>query len=353
MNGESGPDAVRRLTSEGALRRGGVGWIGFLSRVGVDPEGELAFEARNFLLDEGIPSLRVDSYAESGAMVDHPTVEAWQGAHVSYLSEKVFRLPSGDGLPRALDPLDEISCPETFRLLDSEAPFLHTDPRLHLVRVERLDFVADLAGVDASTLREIAEAVVGSRDPDAVRRLNDILGTWERGLEVRPIFAAFLDDVADLFGPSPADDPLGWADTLRDCLGLFHYDPGVRKATLEILVFRYPVSIVPKLRGLERERRPLVPPTVLDSRLSPAFLPAPRASTTGHVVDLSAEARSLRREVLHPGIPFEAKHLWRVGAIVRPVAPENLSVARGVHISMVQAASSRLDYASGTDGDLL
>jgi hypothetical protein len=163
----------------------------------------------------------------------------------------------------------------------------------------------------------------------------------------------FLEDVEGLFGATPQDDPPGWADDLRDSLGLFHYDPGGRNGALDILVFRFPVAAVPKLKGLGRDRKPLVPPTVLDNRPSSAFFPAPRASLTGHVIDLSGRSQSLRREVLHPSVAFEAKHLFRIGTVVRPVDPATLPVARGLHISMVRQASGRSDYAAGTDGDLL
>jgi hypothetical protein len=345
-------DGLRVLQAEGALLQGGDAWVWFLSRLGADVHGENAFVARNFLLDEGILSHRVDSYAESGGMRDHGTVEDWQGVHWTYLTERVFRQPAGDGLPRSLDPEDEISCPETFRFLDPEAPFLPTDSRVHLIRVESLEFVSRRGNVDPGELRRIAEAALGLRDSDAVRRLNDILQDWERVIDARPVFAGFWDEAVDLFGETPADDPPGWADALRDSLGLLHYDPGTRGGAIEILVFRYPVAAVPRLKGLERDRRPLVPPTVLDNTSSPAFLPAPRGSLTGHVIDLSAQAGSLRREVLHPGVPFEAKHLWRVGTITRPVDPANLSVARGLHLWMVREASGRMDYAMGTDGDL-
>jgi hypothetical protein len=339
------------LQAEGALLRGGEDWVRFLSHLGVDARGEHAFEARNFLLDEGIVPDRVDSYADAGAMRGHASVEDWQGAHWTYLAERVFRQPSGDGLPRALDPSDEISCPETFRFIDPAAPFLPTDSRSHLIRVERLRFVADSAGIGSAELRRVAEAAL-QHAPESIRDLNDILGAWARVIEARPVFAAFWDDVLDLFGDIPADDPPGWEDALRDSLGLLHYDPGARRNEIEVLVFKYPVSVVPKLKGLERDRRPLVPPTVLDNRLSPAFLPAPRGSLSGHVIDLSAQAKSLRREVLHPGVPFEAKHLWRVGTIRRPVDSASLSLARGLHLLMVRDASGRRDYALGTDGDL-
>lgn len=339
------------LQAEGALLHGGEDWVRFLSRLGADAHGEYAFAARNFLLDEGILSPRYDSYAEAGAMSGHRSVEDWLGIHGTYLVEQVFRQPAGDGLPRVLDPTDEISCPETFRFIDPEAPFLPTDSRTHLIRVERLRFVADFAAVDPGELRRIAEAVL-RHDADSVRQLNDLLGAWERVIEARPVFAAFWDDLVELFGETPEDDPAGWEDALRDSLGLLHYDPGARGNAIDVLVFKYPVSVVPKLKSLDRDRRPLVPPTVLDNNPSSAFVPAPRGSLTGHVIDLSAQAASLRHEVLHPGAPFEAKHLWRVGTIRQPVDSANLPLARGLHLLMVREASGRKDYALGTDGDL-
>jgi hypothetical protein len=342
------PDVLR---AEGALLRGGQDWVRFLSHLGADPHGEHAFEARNFLLDEGIGAARVDSYAETGAMRGHASIEDWQGVHWTYLTERVFRQPTGDGLPKMLDPADEISCPETFRFLDPLAPFLPTDSTVHLIRIERLRFVADFAGVDIGDLRRVAEEAL-ERVPESIRQLNAILGAWERVIESRPVFAAFWDDVFDLFGKTPADDPPGWEDALRDSLGLLHYDPGAGRDEMGILVFKYPVSVVPRLKSLDRDRRPLVPPTVLDNSSSPAFLPAPRGSLSGHVIDLGARATSLRREVLHPGVPFEAKHLWRVGTIRKPVDLASLPQARGLHILMVRDASGRKDYALGTDGDL-
>ena len=339
------------LQSEGALLRGGEEWVRFLSHLGADPRGEHAFEARNFLLDEGIVPARVDVYAGAGAMRGHASVEDWHGAHSTYLTEHVFRQPAGDGLPSSLDPADEISCPETFRFIDPGALFLPTDSRLHLIRVERLRFIADFAGIDSAELRRIAEGAL-QRDSDSIRDLNDLLGAWERSIEARPVFAGFWDDLSEHFGETPADDPPGWEDALRDSLGLVHYDPGARRNEIEVLVFKYPVSVVPKLKSLERDRRPLVPPTVLDNSPSPAFLPAPRGSLLGHVIDLSAQSKSLRREVLHPAVPFEAKHLWRVGTIRQPIDPALLPMARGLHLLMVREASGRKDYALGTDGDL-
>lgn len=338
----------------GILCDGGDGWMGFLARIGSDPTNQNAFVARNFLLDEGVVQQRFESYRGAAAMADHGTVETWKKAHKAYLRNCVFRQPLGPGLPGRLDPEDEVSCPETFRWLDGSPQFLASDRGIHLVRVEQLEFIADYGEEDAGRVKVWAEELVRSRDGLASRELDRVLATWAKRIEVRPVFAGYLRDVEDLFRDRPEADPPGWADSLRDCPGLAHLDPGEQHRKFDVLVFRYPVSDLPTLAGAPQESSLLVPPTVLDMRHSRAFLPAPRGCLTGHVVDLAGNGGGSepRREVLHPAVAFKAKHLWRLGTIERPVDWNLLPVARALHIDLVRRASSRLDYAEDTDGDL-
>jgi len=338
------------LESGGCLLHGGVEWLRFLSRIGADSRHQHRFSARNFLLDEGIAPERVDSYAELGCMGDHGTIDPWLRLHEAYLKDKVFRLPPGSGLPTSVDRSDEISCPETFRFIDPASPFLSTDSKVHLIRVERLDFIARRSDVDIDRVKALAEAVAGPLEPKPIRELNLILKAWAQKIEVRPVFAAFLEDVRDLFEKDSED----WADALRDALGLAHLNPkGGAERGLDVLVFRYPVSDVPGFTGSDRRLRPLVPPTVLDGDFSPAFCPAPHGGLTGHTIDLSAKAKNPRREILHPSVSFQAKQLWKVGTLRRPVNPEDLPTARVLHLWMVRRLGRRDDYARGTDGDLL
>jgi len=160
--------------------------------------------------------------------------------------------------------------------------------------------------------------------------------------------------VADLFDPDPAQDQAGWADTLRDRLGLAHYCPDRRGVPeIDVAVFRYQVKMLPRIRktggGL---RRPVVTPTVLDGTFSEAFCPSPRGSTTGHVVNLDPQAGILRREALHPRFKLQVPHLWRLGTIQRKVDRTRLGEARALHLLRVRDETGRDDYAEGTDGDL-
>ncbi|AUX34686.1 MULTISPECIES: hypothetical protein [Sorangium] len=324
----------------------------FLSDTGLDPNGPVALPARNFLLDEGVSPSRVERYRDKGGVAAHGDIRAWLSAHQTYLAEHVFR-PHGGTVPTLIDPADPDECPETFADIDPGSPFLATDPRIHLVRTLEIGTVASLSKQPAEEIRTVAEALVSAPGADRARtRMDDILHEFARHCDLRPAFAAFWEDVSDLFGRTPADDALGWTDTLRDRCGLSHMDPGARRAPISVLIFRYPVADVPRRRGM-RATQPLIPPTVLDCDPSPPFCPAPRTSPSGITVDLSGTSGVSRREVLHPFTAFRAAHVFRVGTIRRPVDLNLLHTARGLHLLEVRDLSRRPDYAAGTDGDLI
>lgn len=310
--------------------------------------------ARNFLLDEGVIAERVESYRSAGCLTDHGGTRDWIQRHELYLQQEVFcphRPPTG--APGLVRPDNRELCPETFRHVDPASPFLTTDPNWHLLRVVELDFVARNRSFTAAWLKETARAVVRkTAAPDDVDRLDRALAEWAEHIDLRPVFATLYADVSGLFGKTPDEDVPGWADTLRDWLGLAHLNPVRRTTGIDVLVFLYPVSQVPNLKGTPRGTKPLTPPTVLDGRPSSAFCPAPRGNLTGHTVNLANEVVDPRREVVHPGLDFRARDLWRVGTVTRPVDLGLLPEARALHLLAVREASGRLDYAAGTDGDL-
>jgi hypothetical protein len=348
------PSPLIRLTGGGTFASAGDGgWIDFLSRQGREPTQEYSFVARNFVLDEGILPDRAQSYEHSGAVADHGTIEAWKGAHNDYLEKWVFLVSDDDGPPTVLDVEEPDEVPETFRHVDPQSPFLETALNGCLVRVEQVDSGAAKAGVESTRIRDLAEEVLAHRTPTVERDFNGHLNDWFLELDQRPVFAAFWDDVADLFAPDPLRDQDGWADKLRDRMGLAHLDPSTPGVPgIDVLVFRYEVRAIPRIKGTGGDRRPLVTPTVLDGTFSRAFCPSPRASVTGHVVNLNPIAGMLRREVLHPRFAFRVSHLWRLGALRRAVDLGQLPEARALHLLTVRDETGRDDYASGTDQDL-
>lgn len=342
-----------RPEPRGALPRLGGGWRDLLSRLSVDSEIRQAFVARNFTLDEGVLQERAESYRTRGAADGHRDYIRWSLAHQAYLADLVYRPFHEERLPTVLDAQDPDLCPETFRLLRPGGPFVATYDDLKLIRIEELDEFARLAGAEPAQLRALAEQVVSSRTAggDAAIELAAILGQRAQNAEVRPTFVAFFDDVAEIFGRTPAEDPPEWADDLRDRLGLAHLDPMERHGDIDVLVFCYPVGAVARFR--DRTEKALVAPTVLDGRFSPAFLPAPEGGATGHTVVLSGDASAGCPELLHPTVTFGVEHLYRVGKVRRPVAWELLPGARGLQILECRSRSRRHDYAALTDGDLL
>ncbi len=348
-------DPDRPLTGRGSLFGTHLDWDRFLCRLGSGGGvSRGAFVARNFILDEGVSPERVDSYQALLALADHGDFESWKARHGAYLSQRVQLVPWEE----PLDPSDEEACPETFRLPDRHTPFASTDRRLHLIRVERVDTIADLVRprFDVPTIVAIAEdALEPSPSPEARAMLEDLLAKWFEAKDARPVYCGFFADLdEDLFGRTD------WAVSLRDRLGLAHLDPAELGKPIDILAFKYPVSQVTRLAGAPAHTRPLIPPTVLDGEFSEAFCPAPRGELTGHVVNLDWEDQedrrarnaALRREILHPKTRLKAKHLFRVGRIEVPVDFENLPLARAAHLGLVRVASGRDDYARGTDGDL-
>lgn len=320
------------------------GWRAFLDGIATGAQPQ-AFVARNFLIDEGLSTRRADSYHELGATAAHADFQAWLIAHENYLQERVFRRAPATGLPSVIDDQDDYVCPETFRDLDPDSLFVAADLSLLILRVEDLAAMERSAGASPGELKRLAEAYLGSAGQSGEHELRDFLGRWARRAQIRPTFAAFYADLEIVL-----ESGHGWEDRLRDAVGLIHLDPGRRGEPIDVLIFRYPIREVPKLRRLEARQRPLAAPTVLDGRFSVAFCPSPRDSACGHVVDLSGGTSEPRREVVHPTLDWEPGHLWRMGSIRTPVNHGQLPMARALHLIALRELSGRADYAMATDG---
>ncbi len=324
--------------------------LGFL-RSEASGKSEGRFPARNFLLDEGVIPERADSYHRE-AGVDFADGDSWAGGHRDYLRETVY-LDQARGVPKSLDPRRHDRCPETFRHEIAFRAFGGAYRKLRLARVVKADFVAREGGAELGDLlaasRELVTARAEGRKADEVAAalVDDVLVTWGERCDLRPVWASFLQDHDDLFAAKPTGDADGWANELRNRLGMSHVSPPAGSA-IPILVFDYPVSAVPDRRGFKR--KPLAIPTVVDGDLSPAFCPAPGTDPVGRVVHLGGGDREPVREVVHPFFVPAAKHLFRVGEVQR-LAPADLSPARVRHLRHLR--EQRPDYGDATDSDLL
>ena len=338
----------------------------FLVAAGRDASlGNKRFVARNFLLDQGVDPIRQDSYRAKGVMIHHADFAAWGSQHFNaYVLAEVW-LRKLDQAPRVIDQNDHANCPETFRPSAALQLFGSADWLLDLIRVVDVKPIADLAGVPVGDALTLAQHVVErnltkwtgttTANPPAdekIREFEAILEEWDRSLDLRPVWATFWEDVKTIFGNSPTDDNSDWPDKLRDWVGLYHFDPAKRGREIPLFVFRYSVRDLPRLKG-GRDSRPLAVPTVLDGRFSEAFCPSPKGQPSGHVVGLGADDDVLRREVLHPALPFRAKNLFRAGIVTRPV-PVDLTAARRKHLDNLRYTISEdyFTYAEETDRDL-
>ena len=336
---------------------------GFLKSLSNDPsQGNLRFVARNFLLDEGVSSIRRDSY--SGGVSDSPKISCvneWKAFHNSYLHEKVFtrRLKA---IPAQINRADEQHYPETFRHPDAYTTFGSAHEELYLLRVENAaDLSKRIGFMPLSTLLDLARRVEAQNSlhgkrartatNDEERQFKSVLETWGCSLDSRPIWAGFWQNLADIAPADPTQAPLNWADEMRDRLGLYHLNPpDLMRDEIPVFVFRYAVKELPYLTGKERGLRPVGVPTVLDGAFSVAFCPVPKGQTYGFSVYFGEQSYQARPEIVHPAIQFEPKHLFRVGTIKRQVPPDLLN-ARKTHLTWLRLETGRYDYSVATDGD--
>jgi hypothetical protein len=257
---------------------------------------------------------------------------------MAYVEDRVQRPAPASGPPAALDRNDPRTCPETFgpEALAADATQIHLG--LSLVRVVALYRVAVAVGEDESTIQSALE-------DEALR--DGIIDRWATKQPVEPVFATLWQDVKDLV-PKDGDPPPGWADDLRDRLGLSTYDPEEFGA-IRIMVLKYKVADLPEAG--DSLTRPVTVPTELDCGFFPPFCPVPTGSGIGRVVDLSRELTSPWPEILHPTLRWRGEHVEQLGVISRPVP--SLAAARGRHIRLIQALCGKPDYGTATDADLL
>jgi hypothetical protein len=338
---------VSRLGSPGALPAVYSGFRAFLEDLEATAGEGMRFVERNFRIDERIPAERVESY-RSVAEGPPTSEDEWHDRHVDYLGEALWLEQPAMGLPKAVFPEDRATCAEPFRT-SGTADLSATDSSVELIRMERIASIAAGAGLSET---DVERSLVIATEQDAsssdVTLAGAILGRWMRTRDLRPVWAAFLEDCRDAI--RDRDNDSSWPSVLRDRLGLLHIDPAEAGRPIPVAVFRYPVSRVPTLRRMRRERC-LAYPTVMDGHLAPAFCPTPRESRWGRVVDLSAPALDPAREILHPPLVLRAKDILGVGVVDQP-SVKSVADARAWHLLWLQDSCGR-HYADETDADLL
>lgn len=319
----------------------------FLVRLdGSRPLTDLRFIGRNFRLDERVPGERADRYrgVAEGSLDD---MSDWYDAHWEYMASALWVEQPATGIPRRIDRHDQATCAESFRTGDAMIDLGGTDPSVELIRVERLAPIADAARIaEAELVDRLSEATAKRADAPTRSWVNAALGRWARTRDLRPVWAAFWEDCEDVCDAAGT----GWASMLRDRLGLAHIDPDLSGRDVAVVVFRYPVRLIPTVHGVTNHRA-LAYPTVIDGELSAAFCPAPRNDEWGRVMNLSPDTEEPFREVIHAPVRLSAEHVYRVGFVDMPVS-RPLDEVRGLHILWLQQEYGRDDYGLHTDADL-
>lgn len=297
--------------------------------------------AHSFGIDENVVASRQNAYRRMGAMDNHASFKAWQKRHLAYLEKFVFLDPPKN-IPKRINRRNPCQCPQTFRVDRALRPFGSAAPELHLVRMDDIDEIARLAKHSPEEIFEAAEAYL--RDSHSSRKREyfaSILRDWNCGRDLRPLWTGFWQDLRNLFGAPRRSD---WANELRDRLGLYHLDPEQRlKPEIQVLVFKYPIELVPPLAD-RPDRRGLAIPTVLDNRFSEAFCPPPQDHPEGYSLYLGdRQPYRSYRELVHFYTFFEPKHLFKIGTINK-AAPRDILQRREQHLQHLRKQTGRRDY---------
>ncbi len=167
--------------------------------------------------------------------------------------------------------------------------------------------------------------------------LDVFLTQWNARRDHRPIFAAWKDELIDHLAHP------GWADQIRDRLGLAHYNPR-EGGDIAVALMEYDVATVLRAATPLGIRQAFVRPTVLDSTPWPWFFPSPSDLPYGRTVNLDKTSAVFAAELLHVHISYTRDHMKRLGWIRKPADLVDVSHLRNRHLAVLRAAAHRPDF---------
>lgn len=306
---------------------------------GTDAEARAMTE--NFSCDERPPAagrMLYERHVAGTSPVD--SLEVWRERHDIFLENELF--VDAEDLSGQL--------PWTFRA-DNAANHIHPDVARErkLVRLEDANHAVRLVG--GYTVDVLMDQIVSFQGDDATKKavakveLDKFFNKWNKKRDLRPVFAAYLDEVDDLI-----DQP-DWPDRVRDRLGMGHLHPNVSTgAPVPVLLLHYRVE---ETMGNGAGVPKLAIPTVLDGKINPYFFPTPQPGagavpekSGGRAVNLSRVSEndySYGVELLHPKLDYQLGHLKGGGWIRRPPGLE-LATVRPWHLELLRVYMNRADY---------
>jgi hypothetical protein len=308
-----------------------------LTDTGLNSSEELLrAKAQNFELEQRIEGERLVGYEALFPAVSNWT--NWESRHVkAYLENHIHPGKKLEGVSDCFLPINQ---PAQLGKLEGNQ---------WLLRLETLDtwiFTDNPSGIDSfDKLKAKWGRIKGAGkahgvDKDALRKeqqkIDDFFAEWAALADCRPVYAGLKSELQSLI---EKDD---WAHAYRNALGLGHISPK-NNETIYVALMCYKVEDVQTQALRMRVQGPFSYPTVLDAQFNPYFTPSPLGKPYGAALDLQdlpLEQRRLFSEVLHLPIPYQFKHILKLGEIKQPVSglESNLSALRASHIERMAAA---------------
>lgn len=279
------------------------------------PEGvTVRCAAANFRWEQAVSDDRTGEYnAYAGDVANH---KEWQGEHKDYLRSFVQVAK------------DHPRVSESFMAVNSLAHLTEDLDNTILLRLESLDSLVNSALFGSA----IGEAfwlrffnsqrdLRKSKLSDADEKLrSEFVDQWNaRRVQARPMFATYLNDFG---GDLTAFVKSDWPHVLRDRLGLTHW-PSTPGKPLPVALICYTLDEVRQARLAATKKGAIASfsrPTVLDTEMSAAFIPAPllaKGESYGYTLDLAHTGvpAEFTPELLTFPIEYQPRHIKALGFI--------------------------------------
>lgn len=274
---------------------------------------------------------------------DVATHSDWRAEHKSYLGSFVHM------------PQDFPRAPECFMAVNSQAHLNENLDNTYLLRLESLGYLFENPLISEvsnyfwlrffRSQKDLRKEKLSDSD-EALR--TEFVAQWNaQRTQVRPLFATFLNDFGGDLDKLVKED---WAHILRDRLGLTHW-PSTAGKSLPVALMCYTMDEVRDARSAANRKGAVASftrPTVLDSEMSAAFIPAPLhpgGESYGYTLDLASGVvipDTFTPELLTFPIQYQPRHIKALGFINCEHAltkDEDIFTARNLHVQGLQRLS--------------
>jgi hypothetical protein len=299
-----------------------MSWLLDLARSTCDPKQACDVWAygHNLLFEERLSEDRFQAYAKHCADLKVPVSTSWNAAHTAYVQNRI----------KVGKPFSA----ETFHVINDEAQTEAVGDDAFLLRCEDLRRPLQAHGVSAKDLAfwlGIAQGrfVKGSKGitkANARAKLANFLDDWNGLRKDWPAFCAFEHELggAEALAKGP------WAETLRNRLGMAHYDGTL---AVPVALMRVPVAQV-RAAAVDAKAAPLARPTLLDGEMNRYYYPTPAGFAFGSTLHLDPAlcGQQQTAEILAFPVEYRVEHLVAVGTMNSPLPAHCLRNLRNRHL---------------------